>query len=334
VWENTATLLFARDGGGRLDESREDAAFARDLHVGSVYNYLNYSLDPRVTPIAAAELQRAPQHAHPFLRAHRCDEAITLVFKKDGWACATIALYRNIHDPGTAPDAETALEQLYPVLKRLVLRSQHLTQQATLNTAATDFLGDLPVGLAFFSWQRELLFANDEGYRQAHAWNCAPTVVRLKDGELRERFVVAPEIHQAFNALRYEWDLSLARFEPMEATRLTVVHPRAPHLKIVASITVNRANPLQTPNFVTRFTSLNSGTDTAFEPSAAQISVLAKLTAAERAVAVLAMRGLDNRSIAAQLHREVSTVKDHLTRVYAKLGVKSRAQLASLTRGA
>jgi len=335
VWSNAATLLFARDAPGRLQESQQDTTFARDLHVGSVYNYLNEELLPQVTLISAAQLSLAPQHAHPTLRTHRCIDAITLVFRAGDWVCASIALYRNGQDGDAAPDAAAALERLYPVVERLVLHHQQLVQQAALETGVTGFLRELPVGLAFFSWQETLLFANDEGYRQSHTWNFAPKSRPVKESELRRGFAIAPEIRQAWGTLRYEWDLSLARFEPMERTSLTVVHPRAPHLKAVVSITVNRLHPLQTPNFVVRFTSLNSGAaDAAFEPTSTQLSALAELTAAERAVAVLAMRGLDNQSIATQLHREVSTVKDHLTRIYSKLGVKSRSQLASLTRGA
>ena len=52
------------------------------------------------------------------------------------------------------------------------------------------------------------------------------------------------------------------------------------------------------------------------------------LTPGERRVAELAAAGLPNKEIAAQLYLSVSTVEAHLSRVYAKLGVRSRAQLA------
>ncbi|MEV0396797.1 ATP-binding protein [Polymorphospora rubra] len=57
-----------------------------------------------------------------------------------------------------------------------------------------------------------------------------------------------------------------------------------------------------------------------------------QLSDAERRVAVLAARGYTNREIAARLHITVSTVEQHLTRVYRKLKVKRRAHLpAGLT---
>ena len=51
------------------------------------------------------------------------------------------------------------------------------------------------------------------------------------------------------------------------------------------------------------------------------------LTSAESDVAHLAAEGLANKQIARQLNVSVSTVEAQLTRAYAKLGVRSRAQL-------
>jgi DNA-binding NarL/FixJ family response regulator len=51
------------------------------------------------------------------------------------------------------------------------------------------------------------------------------------------------------------------------------------------------------------------------------------LTPGEQRVAELAASGLSNKEIAAQLYLSVYTVQAHLSRVYAKLGVRSRAQL-------
>ncbi|MFF3469211.1 AAA family ATPase [Streptomyces sp. NPDC002619] len=59
------------------------------------------------------------------------------------------------------------------------------------------------------------------------------------------------------------------------------------------------------------------------------------LSEAEHRVAQLATQGLTNRQIAAHLHLTVSTVEQHLTRTYRKLGVAGRAGLpAGLNSGA
>jgi DNA-binding NarL/FixJ family response regulator len=52
------------------------------------------------------------------------------------------------------------------------------------------------------------------------------------------------------------------------------------------------------------------------------------LTPGERRVAELAASGLSNKQIAARLYLSVATVEVQLSRVYAKLGIRSRAQLA------
>lgn len=52
------------------------------------------------------------------------------------------------------------------------------------------------------------------------------------------------------------------------------------------------------------------------------------LTAAEGRVAVLVAQGQTNREVAAALFLSERTVASHLTHVYAKLGVRSRTELA------
>ena len=60
---------------------------------------------------------------------------------------------------------------------------------------------------------------------------------------------------------------------------------------------------------------------------------VAALSERERDVAVLAARGLSSRQIAAQLTLSVRTVDNHLGRIYAKLGVSSRAALVDALAG-
>ena len=56
------------------------------------------------------------------------------------------------------------------------------------------------------------------------------------------------------------------------------------------------------------------------------------LSATERRVAELVAAGRTNREAAAELSVSVRAVEANLTRVYAKLGVRSRAQLAARMR--
>ncbi|QFU91031.1 AAA family ATPase [Amycolatopsis sp. YIM 10] len=56
---------------------------------------------------------------------------------------------------------------------------------------------------------------------------------------------------------------------------------------------------------------------------------LLMLSDAERRVAEFAAKGLTNREIAGRLYLTTSTIEQHLTRIYRKLGVSSRVQLLS-----
>ncbi|WP_434099805.1 helix-turn-helix domain-containing protein [Streptomyces minutiscleroticus] len=56
-------------------------------------------------------------------------------------------------------------------------------------------------------------------------------------------------------------------------------------------------------------------------------SGIGSLTESERRVASLAVLGYTNREIALRLYITASTVEQHLTRVYRKLGVRRRKDL-------
>lgn len=56
------------------------------------------------------------------------------------------------------------------------------------------------------------------------------------------------------------------------------------------------------------------------------------LTPQEQAVTTLVTQGLSNREVAAELYVSPKTVQYHLTRIYAKLGVRTRTELAALQR--
>jgi DNA-binding CsgD family transcriptional regulator len=66
---------------------------------------------------------------------------------------------------------------------------------------------------------------------------------------------------------------------------------------------------------------------------ASDVVLSAGLTPRESDVARLAARGATNAQIAGRLHLGEATVKTHLTRVYTKLGVRTRTQLAVLVGG-
>ncbi|GAA3213214.1 hypothetical protein GCM10020256_13250 [Streptomyces thermocoprophilus] len=69
------------------------------------------------------------------------------------------------------------------------------------------------------------------------------------------------------------------------------------------------------------------------KPAGERESALAGLAAMERQVAALVMEGATNREIAARLFISVKTVEATLTRVYRKLGIRSRVDIVRLAAG-
>lgn len=70
------------------------------------------------------------------------------------------------------------------------------------------------------------------------------------------------------------------------------------------------------------------GADDSGAAAAAQVEApYGELTAREQQIVRLVCRGQDNRQIAAQLGVAEKTVRNHLTRIFSKVGVRNRAQL-------
>jgi DNA-binding CsgD family transcriptional regulator len=69
------------------------------------------------------------------------------------------------------------------------------------------------------------------------------------------------------------------------------------------------------------------------DPTAAGLGGADPLTRRELEIAELAAAGRTSKEIAASLFLSARTVESHLLRVYAKLGVRTRAELSSVLGG-
>jgi DNA-binding CsgD family transcriptional regulator len=80
---------------------------------------------------------------------------------------------------------------------------------------------------------------------------------------------------------------------------------------------------------LTRATILADACEGARTPGLAFRDAAVPLTAREREIALLAAAGIQSKQVAERLYLSVRTVDNHLQRIYRKLGVTSRAELAA-----
>ena len=119
-------------------------------------------------------------------------------------------------------------------------------------------------------------------------------------------------VGEGFEAIGADLLAAEAMAQAAEACRRRGDEQRAPVLDARSSQLYGRCEAAQSP-------ALDAGT-------------AVKLTGRERDVAELAAGGLTSRAIGAQLSVSVRTVDNHLGRIYAKLGVSSRASSPRLER--
>ncbi|WP_211357348.1 response regulator transcription factor [Nocardioides rubriscoriae] len=101
-----------------------------------------------------------------------------------------------------------------------------------------------------------------------------------------------------------------------------------PPADIVAAIRkVAQGDPMLSPS-VTRTLIARLRAEDGDDRSEVAAQRLAALTGRERDVALAVGRGLSNAEVAAELHLSVPTVKTHVSRVFDKLGVTNRVQVA------
>jgi DNA-binding NarL/FixJ family response regulator len=111
-----------------------------------------------------------------------------------------------------------------------------------------------------------------------------------------------------------------------------------PPARLVEAVrTVAAGHPMLSPSVTAQLIAAVTRTDPAtevHERARSAQAALAALTERERDVAEGVARGLSNADIAAELYMGVPTVKTHVGRLFTKLGVENRVQVAILVHDA
>ncbi|MFD7656235.1 AAA family ATPase [Actinosynnema sp. NPDC059797] len=228
-------------------------------------------------------------------------------------------------------------------LSYLLARGRHYVERGLAQVALDDFqaVGDLldrwgmdrPGALP---WRTEMAAAHLQlGDREAAARHAREQLRRIgEDGHLRVhgrtlRLLAAtrelplrpPLLHDAVDVLHRSGD----KFEL--ASALAALHDAYTQLGEAgrARSVARKVNSIRQAFFVEQPGRPTGAPDVLEE---AEVDMLV-LSDAERRVAKFAAKGMTNREIAGRLYLTTSTVEQHLTRIYRKLGVSSRVQLLS-----
>ncbi len=164
-------------------------------------------------------------------------------------------------------------------------------------------------------------------------------------------------------------DIRMPRMDGIAATRQLVAAPRAPRVLVLTTFdadelvvqalqagaagfllkdtppaelieairTVAGGRPSLSPSVTAQLISVVAGSSPAAseDPVAARARALVEtLTEREREVAEAVAAGLSNTEIAEQLYLSIPTVKSHVGRLFTKLGVDNRVQIALVVRDA
>ncbi len=325
IWQTFGVTVHERrpDGVPAVEENGERG---QALRSPSLYTALNLPFSDRVRDFDDNLLDHVGFAKHPALRSLRPLHACSLDFLQPVQQLgATLIAY------GPAKSSNTRhgfLDQLRPLIKRVYLSLLERERHMATGVGLGEFLREVPVGLLMADWFKNVRLVNDEAYRHSVMWNEGSRSASVKAA--RERFAVAEEIQQGWESLQANW-IECLRGQAEPRPPLVIVNKRDPLLRATVSLIHSQESHAGTPFFMTRFSSVHTrSADAVLFATPQQISVLAELSPAERSVAVLVGQGLSNRQIAAHLSREVSTIKDHLTKVYSKTRVVSRSALTHL----
>jgi DNA-binding CsgD family transcriptional regulator len=144
----------------------------------------------------------------------------------------------------------------------------------------------------------------------------AATEVKQRTAILREATTILEHSGDKLELADALADLSRAHYAAGDYTRARLTGRRAHHISLQSNLDEVAAQPSPDP------------AEQPVTPERAdEDPVVLRLSDAERRVASLAAQGYTNRQIAAKLYITVSTVEQHLTRVYKKLQVNRRADL-------
>ncbi len=280
--------------------------------------------------VSLSRLSDAEGELHRLFQPTGWEQALVIPLSRRGDVVrAGVTLFRGGEDGAFASETVARVRAVHALLEALARRVLEQDRQHVMESSVMDVLDDLSVGLLLLDWELRPVFGNTQGYRQTRRWNqLSAPATQVED---QDDFHLPDELRTVCLDLRQRWMAKLvAQGSSERVPQQDIRHPVKHGFKATVEVPQQHRDAVGAPSFLIRYSDMASRAGAEMEPTAAQLAVLAQLTPGERNVALLVMQGKSNREIAAQLHREISTVKDHLSHIYDKFGIRSRTQLVAL----
>ena len=275
------------------------------------------ALVTRMSDQAPAAVLRQTPFYREFMEPEGWRYAVALIFWERGRPVAHLGINRTEAQGDFTDEELGVIEEAHPEFARAIARITRLDRQKAEHHAMAHAITESPLPLMLLDWDLRPLAASRAAETACREWcGSNPALAKLP-----------PAIGAACVQLQEEWKAALLtdRPKPYQREANIVRDQSTPWIARVRMIAERSSKQTARPWFEISFS-----TETGAHPMAApDPSAMSMLTTAERGVAGLAREGLGNQEIAAQLFRSPHTVRAQLRSIYAKLRVRTRAELVA-----
>lgn len=282
---------------------------------------------PRVTAFRLTDIDsESPTAARP-PRGPRAEPLLCVPVWRAHHLLGLLNFHRTVAQPDFSLREVQFAESLQPHLQTALCRTLTHEEDLFLRGHFTGLLEDLPVGMLLLDWELRPLWRNGEAAQACAVWNHGER--RAAALNPRRAFRIPPALAQACTDLRAQWEKAADRLGD---------HPPRPlflsqdQLGVHAKVTVRTLlkSPGLRPVFHIQLDYRRPRGDRNRQLSPGAVALLARLTAAEREVAIRVREGLRTEEIATEMRRSYFTVKTQLRSIFHKLGVHSRTRVAAM----
>jgi DNA-binding CsgD family transcriptional regulator len=259
--------------------------------------------------------------------------AVALCFWGDPPATSPVfvtSVYRSQGQSDFSEQEIAELARIHPFIDSAVNRVHEREAATTVRDGMALAVHDGTRGLAILDRNLLLVQANLVARQLCAAWVDDGAAMHTEDSAATWRLSTALE--SECRELDHEWQ-ALVRADPDAAglrRHRRLVHPRVPGLTASITMICPSTAGLAEPTFVLEFDRRVHGVT--LETPDGSVPVLQRLTAAERAVALVVADGFSNQEVADRVGKSVHAVKFLLHRIYQKTGVPSRGALVAVLR--